>query len=148
MLRHELLLFFGGEVVLDVEELADLGGALVLDQRGDLGVGEFEQRLDVQELGGLDEFEELLLLHVDVVGVPGANQRGHVIALERLLDLGRRVVLEVGAELDHLFHDGLPHVGEGDLLLQAPVVDRPDQRRDFQLYLHLLVVAAQKLDFI
>ena len=42
VLLHNLLFLFGGEVVLDVEELSDLLHALAFDEWGDLGAREFE----------------------------------------------------------------------------------------------------------
>ena len=123
VLFHDLLLLLGGEVVLDVEELANLLDGLVLDHAGDLGAGQLKQGLDVEVVGGHDELEEHLLLHVNVVCVPGVDDGGHVGVSEWFLDLGDGVVLDVSAELNNLFEDGALHVGEGDLLFGARIVD-------------------------
>jgi hypothetical protein len=68
-----LLLFFGSEVVFDVEELSDFLDGFVLDQRGDFSAGKLEEGLDVEVVGGHDELEENFLLQVDVVCVPRVN---------------------------------------------------------------------------
>jgi len=67
------LLFFGSEVVFDVEELSDFLDGFVLDQRGDFSAGKLEEGLDVEVVGGHDELEENFLLQVDVVCVPRVN---------------------------------------------------------------------------
>ena len=114
---------FGREIVLNVEELADLLDALVLDERGDLGAGELEQGLDVEVVGGHDELKQNLLLQVDELSIPGINHGGHVSGSEGLLDFGRLVVFEVGAELDDLLEDRALHVGQRDLLFDSRVVN-------------------------
>ncbi len=68
-----MLLFFGSEVVFDVEELSDFLDGFVLDQRGDFSAGKLEEGLDVEVVGGHDELEENFLLQVDVVCVPRVN---------------------------------------------------------------------------
>ena len=70
VLLNNLLFFFRSEVVLDVEELADLLHALALNERGDFCAREFKKRLDVEIVGGHDDFKEHLLVHVDEVCVP------------------------------------------------------------------------------
>ncbi len=123
VLFYSLLLLLGGEVVLDVEELANLLDGLVLDHAGDLGAGKLKQRLDIEVVGGHDELEEHLLLHVNVVCVPGVDDGGHVGVAEWLLDLGDGVVLDVSAKLNNLFEYGALDIGEGDLLFGARIVD-------------------------
>ncbi len=115
VLFHDLSLFFRREVVLNVKELANLRHSLVLDQTGDLGAGQFEQRLDVQVVAGHDQLEEHLLVEVDKVRVPCIDDGSHIGGDERLVDLGGLVVLHAGAEHDDLFEDGPLDVGKGDL---------------------------------
>merc|ERR1719414_2092538 len=69
LLAH-LRLLLGGEVVDDVELLADLLGVLALDHGRHLGAGEVEKALDVEVIGCQNQLEEHLLLYVDVLGVP------------------------------------------------------------------------------
>ena len=121
VLLHDLGLLFGGEVVLNVKELTYLLDGLVLDQAGDLGAGELKERLNVKVVGGHDQFEKNFLLQVDVIGVPGVNNAGHIYAFEGLLDLGGLVVLQVLAEVDNLLEDGSLDVGQGNLLIRAVV---------------------------
>ena len=53
VLAADLLLLLGGEVILDVERLADLVGGLALDHVGDGLAADVEQGLDVEVVGGL-----------------------------------------------------------------------------------------------
>ena len=54
VLATDLVLFFGGEVILDVERLADLVGRLALDHVGDRLATNVQESFDVQVVGGLD----------------------------------------------------------------------------------------------
>ena len=123
VLLHDLGLLLGSEIVLDVEELADLLDALALDEGGDLSAGQLEKGLDVEEVGGHDDFEEHLLVHVNVVCMPLVDHLGQVVGAEGLLDLGWSVVLHVLHEDNDFLHDGLVHLGDGDLLINATVLN-------------------------
>ena len=103
ILFHDLLLLLRREVVLNVEELADFLNALVLDQRGNLGAGEFKQGLDVEVVAGHDKLKKNLLFKVDVVSVPGVDHGLHICRLERLLNFWCLMVFEVLAEVDNFF---------------------------------------------
>ena len=62
VLAADLLLFLGGEIVRDVECLADLLGGLALDHVGDRLAADVEERLDVQVVGGLEAFALVCLI--------------------------------------------------------------------------------------
>ena len=62
VLTADLLLLLRGEVVRDVECLADLLGGLALDHVGDRLAADVEERLDVQIVGGLDAFALVCLI--------------------------------------------------------------------------------------
>jgi hypothetical protein len=53
VLAADLLLLLRGEVVLDVERLADLVGGLALDHVGDGLAADVKEGLDVEVVGGL-----------------------------------------------------------------------------------------------
>jgi len=53
VLAADLLLLLGGEVVLDVEGLADLVGGLALDHVGDRLAADVEEGLDIEVVGSL-----------------------------------------------------------------------------------------------
>ena len=53
VLATNLLLLLGGEIVLDVEGLADLVGGLALDHVGNRLAADVEEGLDVEVVGGL-----------------------------------------------------------------------------------------------
>jgi hypothetical protein len=53
VLAADLLLLFGGEVVLDVESLADLVGGLALDHVGNGLAANVKESLDVEVVGSL-----------------------------------------------------------------------------------------------
>lgn len=54
ILATDLVLFFGGEIVLDIEGLADLLGRLALDHVCDSLAADIEQGLDIEVVGGLE----------------------------------------------------------------------------------------------
>ena len=92
VLLHDLCLFLWGEIVLDVEELADLWDGAVLYQTGNLGAGKLEERLDIEVVGCQDELEKDLLVQVHELGVPGGGDVAQVVGSQRLLDLGGGIV--------------------------------------------------------
>lgn len=53
VLTTDLLLFLGGEIVCDVESLADLLRRLALDHVGHSLAADIEKRLDIKEIGCL-----------------------------------------------------------------------------------------------
>ena len=124
VLLHDLRFFLGSEIVLDVEELADFLDALAFDEGGNLGAAELQQGLDIEVVGGHDDFEKHLLVNIDVVGVPLVDDLGEVGGAERLLDLGWGVVLHVLHERDHLLHDVLVHLGDRDFFVSARVFNQ------------------------
>ena len=111
VVETDLVLLLGRKVVLDVKELADLLGALLLDHVGDGAAGQVKQRLDFEIVGGEDELKEGGLLDLAELLVPGGDLSGVV----SFLGAGCRVVvLVVLAVLDHL-HEGLDlDAGDGD----------------------------------
>lgn len=53
VLTTDLLLLLGGEVICNVESLADLLGRLALDHVGHSLAADIEKRLDIEEIGCL-----------------------------------------------------------------------------------------------
>ena len=84
VLLADLSLFFGGEVVDDVESLANLLGGLALDHGRDSSARQVKQRLDVHEVGGQNELKENLLLNVDEVCIPLLDDLTHLCRLQWL----------------------------------------------------------------
>ena len=58
VLFHDALFLLGGEVVLNVEILADLRDALALDLGSDLGARKLKQRLDIEVVSGYKQIKE------------------------------------------------------------------------------------------
>lgn len=107
VLAADLLLLLGGEVVLDVERLADLVGGLALDHVGDGLAADVQESLDVEVVGGEDDLEEHLLVDLHELLVPLVDV-GRLLARVGVVVLGGgRVVLVVAAPLDDLLHDCL-----------------------------------------
>ena len=117
-------LLFGGEIVLDVEELTDFLNALALDEGCDLGAGQLKKRFDIKVVSCHDDFEEHLLVDIDKIGVPLIDNLGHVSGAERFLDLGRCVLSHVLTENDNLLHDGLVDLGDRNLVIGATVLNQ------------------------
>jgi hypothetical protein len=127
LLAH-LLFLAGGEVVLDVESLADLLGGLALDHVGDSLAGHIEKAFNVQVVSSLkvrplvfcracgnkthqNEFKESSLVNFEEVSVPAANVVGALLFV--LIILGwRRVVFVEGSPLDHFLQDGRVDIGQ------------------------------------
>ena len=99
VLFHDLSLFLGSEIVLDIEELADLRDGAVLDQRGDLSAGELQEGLDIEVVGGQDKLEQDLLVEVHELGIPGGGHIVQVVGAQGLLDLRWRVISIIKGKL-------------------------------------------------
>ena len=96
-----------GEVVLDVEGLVDLLRGLALDDVRDSLASDAEKRLDVHVVGGEDDLEEHLLVHLHELLVPLFDVGGLLAQVDVIAMGGRRVVLVLGAPLEHLLEDVL-----------------------------------------
>ena len=73
ILLPDLLLLGRGEVVLDVEDPADLLGGPALDHVGHSFTGDVHETLDVQVVGRQDELKEGALVDTEEVCVPGGD---------------------------------------------------------------------------
>ena len=67
--------------------------------------GDIEQALDVEVIGGEDEFEQRPLVHLEELDVPGGNVIGPLLAVV-VIFRRRRVVLVIRAPLDHFLQTG------------------------------------------
>jgi hypothetical protein len=84
--------FLRGEIVLNIEELADLGDAPVLYQTGHLGAGELQKGLNVEVVGRKDHLEEDFLVKIDELSIPGGCHIAKVVRTEGLFNLRRGVI--------------------------------------------------------
>jgi len=110
VLATDLVLLLGGEVVLDVEGLADLLRRLALDHVGHGLAANVKEGLDIHVVGSQDNLEEHLLVNLHEFLVPLLNV-GSLLTRVGVVVLGRRrVVLVLRAPLEDL----LEHV-LGDL---------------------------------
>ena len=124
VLLHDLGLLLGAEVVLDLEELADLLDGLALDERGDLRARKLQQGLNIEVVGGHDDLEEHLLVDIHVLGGPRVHNLREVVRAEGLLNLGGSLLTELIAEDLNLLHDGLGDLGDGNVVVGATVFDQ------------------------
>lgn len=110
VLAADLVLLFWGEVVLDVEGLADLLWRLALDHVCDGLAADIEEGLNVHVVRGEDDLEEHLLVDLHKLLVPVLDV-GRLLSGVGVVVLGwRGVVLVVGAPLEHLAEDGLGYL--------------------------------------
>ena len=93
VLLTDLLFLLRGEVVLDVEGLPDLFGCVATDHVGNCLAPKLEKRLVIQEVGGKNEFEKLVLRDLHKVGIPPRDLLAALLFY--LLFRKRRVVLVV-----------------------------------------------------
>jgi hypothetical protein len=107
VLAADLVLLLWGEVVLNVERLADFLGGLAFDHVGHGLAAHVEERLDIHVVGSEDDLEQHLLVDLHELLVPLLNVGGF-LARVRVVVLGRSgVVLVLGAPLEHLLEDVL-----------------------------------------
>lgn len=105
VLAADLLLLLGGEVVLDVEGLADLLGGLALDHVGNSLAADVKKGLDVHVVGGEDDLEEHLLVDLHELLVPLLDVGGLLAGVGVLVLLWGRVLLVVVAPFEDFAQD-------------------------------------------
>ena len=110
-----LRFFLGRKIVLDVEGGANVLRGLSLDHARHRGTGEIQEGLDVEVVGGEDQFKEEDLFDIDKIGVPLLDHVLHVLRLEGLFDFRHGLGEVVFAELEDLLEDLRLDVGEGEL---------------------------------
>ena len=146
----DLCFFLRGEIVLDAEVLSEFLDRLALDIGGDLCARQLEEWLTFEVFGGHDELKELLLLEVDVVGIPWFDELVHIVVREGLVNLGWLMVKHAGAEDHDLFKNWLLDLGEWDLVLNALFLDKTLDEVGFLSDINWdfdgLKVAAEKFD--
>lgn len=124
VLTLDLLFLIRGEVVLDVEHRPDLLGSLSPNHESNRLARQVKQRFVVQEVGGQNEFEKLVLWNLHKVGVPPSDFL--TALLLHLLFRKRRVILVVLAVFNDLVKDRSRHVTERQAfvtLLKAVIVN-------------------------
>lgn len=107
VLTADLVLLLGGEVVLDVERLADLLGRLALDHVGNSLAAHVEKRLDIHVVRGEDDLEQHLLVDLHELLVPLLNVGGLLAGIGVVVLGWGGVVLVLGAPLEHLLKNVL-----------------------------------------
>jgi hypothetical protein len=110
VLAADLVLLFWGEVVLDIERLADLLWRLALDHIRDRLAPDVEQRLDVHVVCSEDDLKQHLLVDLHELLIPIFDIR-RLLARVRIVILGWWwVVLVVLAPLDDLLENRIRHL--------------------------------------
>ena len=81
VLFTDALLLFRREIVIHLEELPDFFNALALDEGGDLGRAQLQQRLDVEVVRGEHNIKQQGLVHVlsDILGVSRVDVLAEVV---------------------------------------------------------------------
>jgi len=117
-----LFFLFRGEVVLNVEGLADLFGGLALDHVSNSLAGEVQQWLDVQEVSSQNELEQSSLVNLAEFAVPRDDVVGSLLIL-LLLGLGSGVLVVVFAVSNNLLEDLSRDVGQrdGSIVVRAQI---------------------------
>jgi hypothetical protein len=148
VLTADLVLLLGGEVVLDVEGLANLLGRLALNHVGDGLAADVEERLDVEVVGGQNDLKEHLLVDLHELLVPFLNVGG-LAARVVLVTSGGRIVTVVCAPFKDLCQNVLGDVGDGDSFsgitqILKHVLDEKRALGDVAGDFHVLAIAAGK----
>ncbi len=123
ILLHNLRLLLRREIILNVEELPYLRDRSILDEWCNLSTWQLQQWLNVQVIGCQDHLKEHLLIQVDKLSIPWWGHIIQVVGSEWLLNLRGWIGIYVLAELDNLLQDGALDVREGDLLIDAWIID-------------------------
>jgi hypothetical protein len=105
VLAADLVFLFGSKVILDVECLADLLGRFAFDHVGDGLAADIEESFDVHVVGSEDDLEEHLLVDLHKLLVPFFNVSRLLAGVGVIVLGGRRVILVLGAPLEHLLED-------------------------------------------
>lgn len=95
-----------GEVVGDVERLADLIGRLALDHVRDRLAADVEECLDVEIVRRQDDLEEHLLVHLHELLIPLVDLGRLLASIVVVVTRRRRVMAVVVAPLDDFAQDG------------------------------------------
>ena len=82
-----LRLFLGGEIVDDVESLAELGNGKAADHAAHLRTAQGEQVLDVQPVCSQDDILHSVIIVVDKLCIELGGHVFHLIRPQRLLNL-------------------------------------------------------------
>jgi len=148
-------LFFLGrsEIVLDVEGFSDFVRGLAFDHVRHGFAGDIEESLDVEVIGGEDEFEQSALIHFEELDVPRRDVIGPLLPVVVVLGR-RRVVLVIRAPLDHFLKNGGVDVGKRDgfvvLIVHSQVLqhglDGDGEFGDLHVHLEDLAIGTLQLD--
>jgi len=112
ILTANLILLLRGEVVLDVEGLADLLGRLALDHVCDSLASDIKQCLDIKVIGGQNDLEKHLLIHLHELLVPLLYVGCLFTGVGIVFVAGRRVMLVMLAPLDNFLEDCSVDIGD------------------------------------
>lgn len=121
VLTTNLILLLRGEVILDVEGLADLLRRLALDHVGHGLAANVEESLDVHVVGGEDDLEEHLLVDLHELLVPLFDVGGLLAGVGIVVLGGRGIVLVLGAPLEDLLEHVLGDLEEKQSVLSEHV---------------------------
>jgi len=127
ILTADLVLLLGGEVVLNVEGLADLLGGLSLDHIGDGFAADIKESFDIEIVCGKDDFKQHFLVHLHVLLVPLLDVGRLLARVGIVVVCGWWIALVVVAPLHDLLQDGLVDVGNWDRLGSSGLAQVVDQ---------------------
>ena len=113
VLAADLLLLLWGEVVGNVEGLADLLWGLSLDHIGDGLAADVKESLDVKIIGGKDDLKEHLLVDLHELLIPLLDIGGLLAGVGIILGVSWWVAAVMLAPLEDLSQNGLVHLREG-----------------------------------
>jgi len=119
VLAANLLLLLGGEVVSNVECLSDLLWGFALDHVCDSLTANVKQRLDVEVVGGEDDFEKHFLVNLHELLVPLLDISCLLARVGVIVGGRGGIALVMFTPFNNLSEDGLIDVGDRDICGQV-----------------------------
>jgi len=122
ILTADLLLFLWGEIIGNIERLADLLRRLSLDHVGDSLAADVKKGLNIKVIGGKDNLKKHLLINLHELLVPLLNVGGLLARVGIIVGWSWGVVLVVLAPFDNFLENGLVDIWDWDSLGDGSVL--------------------------
>lgn len=114
VLLDNVFFLLGGEIVGNVEKLADVFSGFALEENCTLGTSEVQKRLDIHVVRRQNKLKKQFLLNVNESSVPGRNHIRDVPRLQRLFNCFGRVSSMVLEVVQHFGKDRSLDIGKRD----------------------------------
>jgi len=153
VLPTDLVLLFGGEIILNVERLSNLLGGLSLDHIRDRLAANIKESLYVKVICCKDDFKEHFLINLHELLVPLFDVGCLFSRVGIILVASWGIRLMVVTPFDHLLEDSFINVGDWNRLgkglfakIAHDVLDQDGSLSNLTSHGHLDAIGAEELD--